>query len=158
MIFRLATLEDIPRLAAMRWEFRAESDEAPVESQSAFSARYGAVVAEGMTSGRWIYWLAETGDGELVTSMAVIEIQSVPRPSRLLDKWAYLTDCYTRPAFRNQDVGTTLLHRVIAWERSRDVELILVWPSSRSLPFYERAGFDRPDDVRILVLRDFDVT
>lgn len=88
--------------------------------------------------------------------MAVCAIRSVPRPSRIADSWAYLTDCYTRPTHRDRGVGTKLLSYVIAWARTQDFEMMLVWPSERSGDFYARGGFEGDAEVRILHLRDFD--
>lgn len=40
--------------------------------------------------------------------------------------------------------------------RRRGVEEVIVWPSERSYPFYERAGFSRTPDPLILYLTDED--
>ena len=100
--YRMATFEDVPRLAAARWAFRRESGEAPVETETAFAGRFERFAREALASGRWTYWIAETDDGTLTSQMAVCVVDSVPRPSRASDQWGYLTDCYTSPAFRNE--------------------------------------------------------
>ena len=154
--FRAATLDDIPALARARWAFRIEDGEAPVETEQAFVQRYESFVRDALASQRWTYWLAETVEGELVAHMAVCVVDSIPRPSRLRDRWGYLTDCYTRPAFRNRGIGADLLARVAAWARTRDLELLAVWPSEQSQSFYTRAGFGVDADMRVLRLRDYD--
>ena len=157
MNFRTAALADVANLAAARWAFRTEdATEVPIESEQAFVQRYEAFVREALDSQRLVYWLAETTDGELVAHMAVFIVPAIPRPSRLHDRWGYLTDCYTRPAFRSRGVGRELLACVAAWARSRDLEMLLVWPSDRSRSFYARAGFGPDDEVRVLRLRDYD--
>jgi GNAT superfamily N-acetyltransferase len=153
---RVATLDDVPTLAAMRWAFRAEGNEVPIESEPVFTRRYDRFVRDALTSGHWTYWVAESDGGELVAHMAVLVVQSIPRPSRPRDQWGYLTDCYTRPEFRNQGVGQQLLARVRAWAEAQDLEMLLVWPSDRSESFYARAGFARGDEIRVLHLRDYD--
>src|SRR5438105_1161145 len=108
--FRSATVDDVPKLAAARWAFRTEGDgEMPIEVEQAFARRYENFVREALQSHRWTYWIAEATNGELVSHMAVCVVQSIPRPSRKTDQWGYLTDCYTRPAFRNRGVGRDLL-------------------------------------------------
>jgi len=157
MNFRAATLDDVPKLAAARWAFRTDGNgEVPIEAEQAFVDRYENVVREALHSHRWTYWIAETADGELVSQMAVCVVQSIPRPSRASDQWGYLTDCYTRPSFRNRGVGQELLARVTAWAESQDLEMLVVWPSDDSHRFYARAGFERDDEVRVLRLRDYD--
>jgi GNAT superfamily N-acetyltransferase len=156
--YRMATFEDVPRLAAARWAFRRESGEAPVETETAFAGRFERFATEALASGRWTYWIAETDDGTLTSQMAVCVVESVPRPSRASDQWGYLTDCYTSPAFRNEGVGRELLARVATWAKSRDLELLLVWPSDESQRFYARAGFDRDEEIRVLRLREYDAS
>jgi len=155
--FRAATLDDVPKLAAARWAFRTEGDgEVPIEVEQAFARRYENFVRDALQSRRWTYWIAETADGELVSHMAVCVVQSIPRPSRETDQWGYLTDCYTRPPFRNRGVGRDLLAHVTAWAESQDLEMLVVWPSDESERFYARAGFDEDDEVRVLRLRAYD--
>jgi GNAT superfamily N-acetyltransferase len=156
--YRMATLEDVPRLAAARWAFRRESGETPVETETAFASRFEAFARDGLGSGRWTYWIAETDDGELASQMAVCIVESVPRPTRAADQWGYLTDCYTSPAFRNGGIGGELLSRVATWAASRDLELLLVWPSDDSPRFYARAGFGRDEEIRVLRLRGYDTS
>ena len=158
MRYRVATVDDLSRLAPLRWEFRTESGEVPIDDEATFTQRYLAFVREGVQSGQWTYWLAETAEGEIVAHMAICTVRSIPRPSRLSDQWGYLTDCYTRYAFRDQGIGRQLLANVAAWAAARDLEMLLVWPSDRSRTFYARAGFSADDEVRVLRLRDYDAS
>ena len=58
-----------------------------------------------------------------------------------------MTTVSTVPECRNQGVGSALMERVKAWSREQDLEELIVWPSERSVPFYERAGFSGENDV-----------
>lgn len=157
VILRLADAADIPALAAARWEFRTED---PVElalvDETTFRSRYESFVGDAMTAGRLVYWIAEAPDSSLAAHMAVVIVESIPRPSRARDRWGYLTDCYVRPAFRNQGVGTELLQRVREWAITHDLELLLTWPSERARSFYQRAGFTVTTDTLVQQLRDYD--
>ena len=155
MEYRLATVADIPALARMRWAFRAEEGELPSEDEATFVARYATFVAAGLASGAWVYWVAADA-GALVAQMAVCVVSGVPRPSRPSDQWGYLTDCYTRPAYRGAGIGSALLARVRTWAEGQDLELLLVWPSDASAAFYTRAGFGPADGVAVLPLRAYD--
>lgn len=156
MIFRIADISDVPALAAMRWSFRGEAGEAPIESQDSFARRYGDFVRTAMQSGVTIYWIAENESRLIVSHMAVCVVRSIPRPSRAIDQWGYLTDCYTLPAYRDQGVGSELLAQASKWAGEHDLEMLLVWPSDRSQDFYARAGFRREEEVRVLHLREYD--
>lgn len=153
MDYRLATETDIPALGDMRWAFRAESGEVPLEGEDAFRTRYVAFLREGLRSGVWTYWVADDA-GVLAACMAVHVVQGVPRPARASDQWGYLTDCYTEPSYRGAGVGTALMAIVRAWSEAQDLELLLVWPSEASATFYERAGFRAPEGLAVLTLRE----
>ena len=74
MVYRLARVEDLPAIAAQRWEFRAEAGEPASESVTAFSARFVAFARAGLLSGQWAYWIAENADGAIIAQMAVCTI------------------------------------------------------------------------------------
>lgn len=156
VVCRIATTNDAPQLAAARWAFRAEAGETPIEPEAAFVARYERFLETALASDAWTWWVAEEPSGTLVAHMAVCIVRSIPRPSRATDQWGYLTDCYTRPSFRNQGVGRELLARVADWARAQDLEMLIVWPSEASTNFYARAGFGPDDEVRVLRLRSYD--
>jgi GNAT superfamily N-acetyltransferase len=73
--------------------------------------------------------------------MAVQVLEGVPRPATTRDRWGWLTDCYTVPGERNKGHGAGLLGAIRAWAEVEGLELLLVSPSDRSVPFYGRAGF-----------------
>ncbi|MEO7399084.1 MAG: GNAT family N-acetyltransferase, partial [Ilumatobacteraceae bacterium] len=53
----------------------------------------------------------------------------------------YMTNVYTAPDCRGQGIGSELLAQVTSWAHDNDLEMIIVWPSDRSVPFYARKGF-----------------
>ena len=156
MIYRIADINDVPTLAAMRWAFRSEAGEKPIESQLSFAKRYGEFVRTAMQAGAVTYWVAEGEEHQIVSHMAVCVVRSIPRPSRLADQWGYLTDCYTIPTHRDRGIGSVLLTRVSKWAAKQDFEMLLVWPSNESVNFYARAGFSREGEVHVLHLREYD--
>lgn len=154
MQYRMAEACDAARLAALRWDFRTE-DGAPAEmSREEFIAACAAVLIEELASGQWAYWVADDA-GELVATIFVRRIRKVPKPLRLHDEFAYATNVYTRPAYRNQGVGSELLAHVIAWAREQDFENIILWPSERAVSFYTRAGFQPDAEALNLELRPY---
>lgn len=154
MDYRVATVDDIPQLGRMRWDFRAEDGEAPIEDFDTFESRYAAFVRSGMKSHTWLYWVA-VDDDQIISHAAVNIVHGVPRPCRESDQWGYVTDCYTRPEYRGRGVGTQLLSALKEWAADTDLELLLVWPSDRARSFYERAGFAPAEDVAQLTLRSY---
>ena len=142
---RRARPTDIDELVEMRREFTFEDVE-PNEraSRPGYEVDCAAFIAGAISSGRWHIWVAEM-DGQIVSHLFVALIDKVPRPLGARSKIAYLTNVYTRPAFRGKGIGTQLVRRAQQAAREADVELMMVWPSEESVEFYSREGFAAPD-------------
>jgi GNAT superfamily N-acetyltransferase len=139
--YHVATDADVAELAAMRWDFRLEeSPGMPVHDRPTFLQACEAFLRQGLVEQRWTYWVA-TADAQIVSHIFIQRVPKVPKPNRLDDAMGYVTNVYTRPAFRNQGIGTRLMTYVLAWAAEQDLESLIVWPSTVSIPFYLRAGF-----------------
>jgi GNAT superfamily N-acetyltransferase len=155
MHYRTADKDDLIQLAELRWDFRGEDDsERPVVSREAFIEACRAWLERGLESGYLTYWIAEQG-GEIVAQIFVHRIDLVPRPCKIQDQFGYITNNYTKPAYRNQGIGSELMKRVKAWAQGADLELLIVYPSAEAVRYYERAGFRAENDVMELKLREY---
>jgi GNAT superfamily N-acetyltransferase len=146
LTIRKATAADTAELARLRWDHCAEEGETAGHDLAAFMAEFGAFLPAALRSRRWTVWVAEV-DGSLVAHVYVQPITKVPRPGRpersaeRSARWGYVSAVYAAPHVRNRGVGSALLRRVIEWAREEPLQLLLLWPSDRSVPFYARAGF-----------------
>jgi len=155
MDFRIATESDLDVLAQMRWDFRLEeSPGAPVHDWQTFLEACTAFLRQGLASQRWVYWVA-VYEGTIVSQIFVQRIDKVPKPNRLDDGFGYVTNVYTRPAYRGRGIGSELMARVIEWAQVQDLECLLVGPSDASVRFYERAGFHWNEDLMEYALRPY---
>jgi GNAT superfamily N-acetyltransferase len=151
----MATEQDLPQLAELRWDFRDEDGfEQPVISQSEFVTACITFLKRGLESGYHTYWVAERA-GEIIAQIFVHRIDLVPRPCKVKDQFGYITNNYTKPAHRNQGIGSELIKRVQQWASAEDLELLIVYPSDEAVTFYERAGFRSDNDVMELKLREY---
>ena len=66
--------------------------------------------------------------------------------------WGYLTNSIVIPEKRNQGLGSRSLESIKSWAFELGLELLIVWPSEASYPFYRRAGFKGRDDPLELML------
>ena len=137
---RRAVSSDGPALARLRWNFREEDGEIPLGDFKEFLSRYLEHYWHGIDSGGWAHWVVES-EGALLAHMAVRVQEGVPRPATSRDRWGWLTDCYTIPEERSKGHGAGLLAAIRSWAVEEGLELLLVSPSDRSVPFYGRAGF-----------------
>ena len=137
MIYRLADEKDFPQLAQMRWDFRQESgEEIAVVSHAEFIENCLEFLQN--EAKNYAYWITEN-DGEIVSHIFVHRINLVPRPCRIKDAFAYLTNTYTKPNFRGKGIGGKLLQKTVSASLPRRLHI----PSSRlsrwSLPFSFRS-------------------
>ena len=138
---RLATVADTRQLAQMRWDFRIE--EAPgitLHDHDTFIDACTDFLTRGLVAARWAYWIAL--DQDLITSHIYVgRIEKVPKPNKLNDSFGYVTNVYSRPAYRGKGIGAQLMSHVLNWAREQDFENLIVWPSETSVNWYRRAGF-----------------
>ena len=151
--YRLASEADARTLAEMRWTWRAGEDGVrPVVSREAFLDECAAFLRQGIVDGTWVCWVAEV-EGLIVSHINVRRVRKVPKPNRLHDEIGYVTNVYTRPAYRGQGIGAALLTRVVGWARERDLDVLFMWPSECAVPFYERAGFRAENEILECLIR-----
>lgn len=142
-IIRMGTPSDAPRLAALRLEFRA-SIGSPEEDADAFLRRCSAWMESRLApDSSWRAWLAER-DGEIIGTVWIELIEKMPNPIAEPEENGYLTNFYVVPRARGCGVGTALIDAALAWCRERVVHAVILWPTKRSRPLYERHGFAAP--------------
>jgi GNAT superfamily N-acetyltransferase len=150
MNFRLATASDAAALAEMRWDFRLEENPSPtLHNKAEFMATCTAFLRTGLNDGGWHCWVAEDESvnhdvHRIVSHIFIFAVPKIPKPNALHESFGYVTNVYTRPAYRNQGIGSQLMAHVLQWaksENSPNFEQLIVSPSERSVPYYQRAGF-----------------
>lgn len=146
MVIRIATPQDAPALAGLRYRFRSELVE-PAEPEDDFHGRCVQWMA-GRLAGNpsWRCWVAEGPDG-IVGNLWLQVIEKVPNPVAEPEQHAYITNVYVVPPLRSSGVGALLLEAALAWCRQADTDAVLLWPSRRSRSFYARYGFTVRDDL-----------
>lgn len=145
MIYRLATESDANELARLRWDFRLEETGGHAKtSWEEFGPVCSDFVTKGIAGGEWSFWVADDGN-RLTGCVCVRVIRKIPKPNKLEDRLGYVTNVYMQPDSRNARHGTQLLAKAIDWARENGIGELMVFPSERSVPYYERQGFE-PDD------------
>jgi GNAT superfamily N-acetyltransferase len=145
---RMATLADATELARLRWDFSPDEVAASDQSFAEFQADFSDFWAKAIGSGNWAVWVAEQA-GRLVCTIWLQVIHKVPRPGRIggHKRYGYMTNVYTEPELRGQGIGSRVLKHAIQWAQDQELEGLVVWPSTESVSFYERAGFSQSPDA-----------
>lgn len=100
--------------------------------------------------GPWRAWLLESP--AVTGSLWLQLIEKLPNPVDELECHAYVTSVYVAPSARNRGAGQALLSTALEFCRQAGVDSVILWPSSRSRPLYERNGFQPPEDLLQAVL------
>jgi GNAT superfamily N-acetyltransferase len=140
---RPATVADANELARLRWTFRVEAGTPASLDRDAFGAEMGGFVTDALAEGSdWRAWVAEA-DGRLVGCVWLRLLERVPHPNlpRGARPIAYLTNMFVEAELRDAGLGRRLLEVALGAARSDAADGVVLWPSDRSRPFYERAGF-----------------
>lgn len=142
MEYRLAGKEDIEQLINMRWDFTLEDypENGQETEYSSFSEECKAFLGGALSSGQWFIWVAED-DGKIVSHIYIQLVHKVPRPGRITNPFAYMTNVYTVPDYRGKGIGSRLLTKVNGWAKEMKYEFMIVWPSDTSIDFYIRNGY-----------------
>jgi len=162
IVYRPANADDCRVLAEMRWEFRVEErpDLATTEDRDTFLRSCEAWIRYRLALGTWTMWVAdvalpEGGERRIVSHIFVQLVDTVPKPGKVIDRWGYMTNVYTRPEWRGRGIGGGLLDWVKLWALGADLEFLQVWPAEGAVEFYQRAGFVPEPEALTLQLRPY---
>ena len=147
MHYRLAKLDDLPQLASLRWSQWLEDGEDPaLQQRDQFVEQFSAWMAPKLDSS-WYLWCA-FAQQTLVANIYIQRIEKLPKPSApATDAFGYVTGVYTRAEHRNQGIGAALMGQVGAWALETNLEFLVLWPSTASVPFWTRAGFSANESL-----------
>ena len=147
--FRRADPDDFMQIADLRWRLHTgDAEDFDLQERRRFVADFS---RSRVAQDQFIHWVAVIGD-RVIATMAACRINKLPTPDKSSDGLGYLTNCYTMPEYRNKAVGSKLLAEVRRWALQENLELLVVWPSARSYPFYLRSGFERRSDPLVCEL------
>jgi GNAT superfamily N-acetyltransferase len=148
---RTATPSDAAMIARLRYDFRTRHAPA-VEDRGDFLARCERWMSERLgDSGPWRCWIAER-DSVTIGNIWLNLIEKIPNPAPEAECHAYITNFYVLEEARGQGVGSKLLTVALEWCVSQRVHAVILWPSDRSRPLYERHGFAVRDDLLELIV------
>ncbi|ERJ13222.1 GNAT family N-acetyltransferase [Haloplasma contractile] len=147
MIFRKASTKDLPSLAELRWDFHFEDHQPePKVSKEVFINEFTEYLENSLNTGKWTVFIAED-NGFIISHIYIRKIDKVPKPGSIHREYGYVTNVYTKPAYRNQGIGNKLIQRVRNFAGSEHFEFLIVWPSNRAINFYEKAGFKIHNEI-----------
>ncbi|WP_226673378.1 GNAT family N-acetyltransferase [Rossellomorea aquimaris] len=141
MEVRLAESKDIEQLIKMRWDNTIEFDENKKdESYDEFAEECRRFLEDAIRNNQWFIWVADD-QGTLASHIYIELVHKVPRPGRITRPFAYMTNVYTIPEYRNAGVGSRVLKNVNTWVKDKKYEFIIVWPSDEAVNYYKKNDY-----------------
>jgi GNAT superfamily N-acetyltransferase len=135
-VIRRAGHADLPAIVHLRREWTRE--EYGDIADPDFEANLAAWFARELS--RRVIWLAEEG-GRPVGMMNLAIYERMPRPGRALSRWGYLGNVFVLAAYRNRGIGRRLVSAALDYADENGFVRVVLSPTERSIPLYERAGF-----------------
>jgi len=93
-----------------------------------------------INDGSLVEWVVEDGE-EIVATAAIIFYQFPPTYTNKTGWKGYITNMYTSDTYRKRGIATTLLEKLVAEAKSRNIKKLWLGASYLGRPVYERFGF-----------------
>ncbi len=108
MQYRKAEKSDIDQLAEMRWDFQTEFEEnKPVWEKEDFIKSCKNFYSKMFDSSNWLFWVVES-DSKIIAHVSIFIVDNIPTPEKLINKWGYLTNTYTKKILEEKELVQSL--------------------------------------------------
>jgi GNAT superfamily N-acetyltransferase len=144
MVVRLAELKDIEQLIKMRWDFTLEENltgKISEKDYDNFHIECQTLLVNAINGDQWYIWVSEV-DGKIVSHIYIELVQKVPRPGRVTNPFAFMTNVFTLKEYRGKGIGSKLISMVNEWVCKMNYEFVIVWPSEQGVNFYKKNGYN----------------
>jgi GNAT superfamily N-acetyltransferase len=143
-----ASDDDLSELVALRYRWRVDEAGEQGDGIDQFMSKFRAwYETHRSTHAGYLAVL----DGDAIGCAWLYTIDRVPGPERFIRRAGMLQSVYVVPPLRNQGVGDGLIRHIIVDSKKRELDYLMVHPSSASFSFYRRLGF--AESNRVLELR-----
>jgi GNAT superfamily N-acetyltransferase len=145
ILYRRATLDDVPTLVDYRMRFLNELHSHQESNEPKLvGASIRKYFAKAIPSGDFVGWVAEL-DGNIVATSGMVVWQ---RPAAYggveSGRLGYLLNFYTLPEARRKGIATRLLHELIKEAQLLGLRYLHLHASKEAEPIYRKAGFVDP--------------
>jgi GNAT superfamily N-acetyltransferase len=143
-VIRMADAADGAALAALRREWTEE--DAGHVADDGFEGRFLEWYEQ--ESASRLTWLAQI-EGKAVGMMNLRVFERMPRPGVDTGRWGYVGNAFVLAEHRDQGIGSLLLAELLTHADSHGFVRVVLRPTQRAIPFYERAGFGANGDLLV---------
>jgi len=138
--YRKASFNDIEALSAMRVSMLCEEGYTDPDFQETLFRNTSDYLRRGLSDSSIGLWAAAVGD-KIIAMCCVSYFHLPPNELCLSGKSAHLGNMYTLPEYRRQGIAAKLLELAAAEAKSNQCERLLLVPTEKGAPLYEKFGF-----------------
>lgn len=139
--FRMATLDDVEKLAGLRYNMQLDMGHDPaLMPRDTYMAAYAAQMRDEFARGRALAWLAEDA-GQVVAAVTLLCWVVPPSVEWPVRKRGQVSNVYTCPAYRRQGISRRLMELLLAAAREKGIQRLVLWASPMGHPLYAGLGF-----------------
>ena len=143
--YRLANAEDAQKLSNLIWEHIEEFDQVDAALKDEYILTCQNHIKHRLDKDLYCYIAEE--DGLIVSLIYILITQKLPKLGRPNASYARLSSVRTIPKYRNKGIGSILMDYIKNFCKEKNVEELIVWPSEKSVGFYESTGFSNENKV-----------
>ena len=137
MLYRLATVQDIPVLCRIRKQQLIDEGGTPIPGMDEELLRY---FTDKLADGSLVEWVLEDG-GQIIATAAIAFMDFPPSYTNRTGLRGYITNMYTAPAYRGKGIASSMLGRLKQEAEKRSVHSIMLHASVLGKPVYKQFGF-----------------
>jgi ribosomal protein S18 acetylase RimI-like enzyme len=150
IVYRRATIDDIPILVEHRAQFINELCSHPEDGETAVVRKsLLEYFIKTIPSDEFIAWVAEY-DGKIIATSGMVVWQKPATYGGVESgKLGYLLNFYTIPEARRKGIATRLLSELIKEAKSTGLKYLHLHASKDGISIYKKAGFVRPEQPEL---------
>ena len=144
--YRLATADDIAELVSVRAEFLCEDKTVSDSDRAVFCEGNADYFEYGFADSSFVAWVAVL-DGGIIATSGMTMYRIPPNLRYLKGKIGYISNMYTKPAYRRRGIANELFVRLMKTAEQRGCDRLMLKASDMGKPLYEKHGFEMVDGM-----------
>jgi ribosomal protein S18 acetylase RimI-like enzyme len=144
---RLATPEEAPILAEMRRRMFLDLGKPDDDRIRKIVQAFVPWVADAIRNGRYIAWLVEAENGDLVAIAGMLLLEWPPNTRDLNPVRGYIMNVWTHPDYRRRGLARRLMETALAEARRRNIKVTALHASDEGRELYEQLGYKKSREM-----------
>ena len=144
---RLAPPEEAPILAEMRRRMFLDLGKPDDDRIRKIVQAFMPWIADAIRNGRYIAWIVEAENGDLVSNAGMLLLEWPPNTRDLHPLRGYIMNVWTHPDHRRRGLARRLMETALAEARRRGIKVTALHASDEGHALYEELGYRKSREM-----------